>query len=192
MKFSSPPLSWRRRAARSRRRAATLVEAALCLIVILLPLTLGGFQFALFFMTQHSLQQVTRESVRWAAVHYSEDTFNGPVTQGDAVTTDGVTTKGPPSLLHYIRDQAAAQGIGWKEISGAKLTKGSKGGSVVVTPAAASRRSGKPLTITITYPMRQRSFLGNLFFKADDTKLSTVNLGFLKSDYSASATMLLE
>lgn len=171
---------------RGRRRGTTLVETALCLVFILLPVTLGGFQFGMVFMTQHSLQQITRESARWSAVHYGDATFDGAVTQGDAA---GQT----PSLLNFVRRQAAANGIPWRDISGAKLANGTNGGSVEFTPADAGRISGQPLTLTITYPMRQRALLGSLFFKSNDgKKLAPLQLGFLRNDFSATSTILME
>ena len=187
--------------ASKRRRGAALVETALCLTFVLLPVTLGGFQFAMIYMTQHSLQQIARESTRWAAVHYADDDFNGPATKGDA-PRNASQPNGPRedrSLLNYIKSQAAANGIAWKDISGERINKknaadaGEPGGSIVVTPDAAQRVSGQPITIIITYPMRQRSFLGSLLFKSDDgKKLSPLNLGFLKSDFVESSTTLME
>lgn len=180
-----------RRSARGRRRATTLIETALCMTFVLLPVTLGAFQMAMVFITSHSLQQITRESARWAAVHYNEDTFNNGVDQGD-------TAGDPQSMLHYVRGQAAANGIPWSDISGGLINKipgkaGEAGGSVVITPDDSQRISGKPLTITITYPMRQRSFLGALFFKSDDgKKLAPLQFGFLKSNWVEASTTLLE
>ena len=83
--FASPQNNRRHRDfKRGRRRGTTLIETALCLTFVLLPVTLGGFQMAMVFITSHALQQIARESSRWAAVHYNEDTFDGKVTQGDA------------------------------------------------------------------------------------------------------------
>ena len=177
------------RTQRGRRRATALVETALCLTFVLLPVTLGGFQLAMVFITSHALQQITRESVRWAAVHYSEDTFDGPVTQGDKAGE-------ARSLNNFIRAQAAANGIAWGDINGNPINKtpakpaGQKGGSIAVS---STRTSGQPFTITITYPMRQRAFLGALFFKSDDGKnLAPLQLGFLQSDWTEASTTLLE
>ena len=149
---------------------------------------------AMIFITSHALQQVARESVRWAAVHYNEDTFDDDVTQGNVAGQDR-------SLLNFMRAQAAANGIAWADINGGNINinpnkagdKGQKGGSIVVSPVADQRISGQPITITITYPMRQRSFLGALFFKSDDgKKLSPLQLGFLKSDWTEASTTLME
>lgn len=192
---------------RGRRRGSALIETALCLTFVLLPVTLGGFQMAMIFITSHALQQVARESVRWSAVHYNEDTFDKGVTQGDAVTvigSDGKPTVTYPSesLLHFMRGQAAANGIAWADINGGNINvnsnvigdRGQKGGSIVITPATrADRLSGQPITIVITYPMRQRAFLGALFFKNEsNTKLSPLQFGFLKNDWTEASTTLME
>ncbi len=178
----------KRRFGGGRRRGAVLVEAALCLVFVLLPVTLGGFQFAIVFMTTHAMQQITRESARFAAVHHNDATFDMDENQGNS---PGQT----PSLRNFVRKQAAANGIAWKEISGQVLANGSKG-SVVITPDGAQRTSGKPLTITLTYPMRQRAFLGSLFFKeknaGGEEKVVPLRLGFLQNDFKASSTILME
>ena len=183
---------------RQRRRASTLVETALCLTFFLLPVTLGGFQFAMIYMTQHSMQQITRESVRWAAVHYNDDEFDGLVTQGDRYRVGNSGPREDRSLLNYVRSQAAANGIDWKDISGQRINQknatdpGEPGGSIVVTPVASQRVSGQPITITITYPMRQRSFLGSLLFSDDGKKFTPLQIGFLKSNFVESSTTLME
>lgn len=168
------------------RRGVVTVEVALCLIFVLLPVTLGGFQFAMVFMTQHALQQIARESARYAAVHYNDDTFDSSENQGNNA---GETR----SLKNVIRAQAAANGIAYKEINGTLLPGNAKG-SITVTPATTSARtSGQPITITISYPMKRRALLGSLFFKDKDTKnVSLMSLGFLQNNFSASSTTLME
>lgn len=161
-----------------------VVEAALCLIFVLLPVTLGGFQFALYFITTHALQQITRESARFASVHYNETTFNADENQGNVANQ-------PRSLKNVIRTQAAANGIGWEELNGTLLPGGLKG-SIVVTPVAAERISGQPITVTISYPMKRRAVLGSLFFKSPNGQIEPMKLGFLDSNFSASSTTLME
>ena len=184
MKFFTPQNRRARPGARARRRATTLVEAALCLTFILLPVTLGGLQFGMVFMTTHALQQVTREAGRFAAVHYSETTFDADENQGSA---PGST----PSLRYVIRKLATNNGIAWQDIK----TR------ISVTPGATSQRaSGQPLTISVTYPMRKRAILGSLFFvKARNPnninggiKEDSQSLGFLQNDYTAASTFLME
>ena len=184
-----------------RHRGSALVETALCLTFVLLPVTLGGFQFAMIYMTQHSMQQVARESARWAAVHYTDDNFDGPATKGDAPlnASDPNGPREDRSFLNYVKGQAAANGIDWRDISGDRINKksnadaGEKGGSVTISPASNQRVSGQPLTVVITYPMRQRSFMGDLLFQNNDgSKISPLNLRFLKSDFVEASTTLME
>lgn len=185
MNIFSPLRTKQPRRPRARRGVVT-VEVALCLIFVLLPVTLGGFQFAMIFITQHALQQIARESARYAAVHYSDDTFDSNENQGNGA---GQTR----SLKNVIRAQAAANGIAYKEINGTVLPGGAKG-SITVTPAtAAARTSGQPITVTISYPMKQRALLGSLFFKDKDTKkISLMSLGFLQNNFTATSTTLME
>ncbi len=184
--FFSPCFARQRQRPRARRRrGVAVVEAALCLIFVLLPVTMGGFQFALVFMTQHALQQIAREGARFAAVRYSEATFNSDENQGNAANASR-------SLKNVIRRQAAANGIDWNDINGTVSPDGLSG-SIVVTPAPQARVSGQPITITVTYPMKRRAFLGSLFFKDEKTNtVSLMSLGFLDNNFSASSTILME
>ena len=167
-----------------KRRGVVAVETALCMIFVLLPVTLGGFQFALVFMTQHALQQVARESARFAAVHYNETTFDSDENQGTAPNS-------APSLKYVIRKQALSNGFVWNEINGTVLP-GNLKGSIVVTPALANRLSGQPITVTISYPMNRRALMGSLFFKSQDNKIAPLSLGFLNRNFSATSTTLME
>lgn len=177
----------KRQSARSmRRRGVAVVEAALCLIFVLLPVTLGGFQFAMIFITQHALQQIARESARYAAVHYNDDAFDDDVDQGDTAGEDR-------SLKNIMRAQAAANGISWNEINGTLLPGNLRGGMTVSPASRTQRSSGQPITITVTYPMKRRALLGSLFFKDENTKkISPMSLGFLQSNFTATSTTLME
>ena len=174
----------RKRENKRKRRGVVAVETALCMIFVLLPVTLGGFQFALVFMTQHALQQVAREGARFAAVRYGDDGFNGDENQGTAPNS-------LPSLKYILRKHAVASGFAWKEIDGTVLPGNIKG-DIVITPDAASRVSGQPITITISYPMQRRALLGSLFFKSADGKIAPLQLGFLNRTFSATSTTLME
>lgn len=164
---------------RGRRGGSTLVETALCLIFILLPMALGGLQFGLVLTTTHALQEVSREAGRFAAVHYGESTFDGADTQGDS--GDDV-----PSLKNYLRDVAKANKIPWDDIKN----------NIVVTPDAGSRSSGQPITVAITYPMNKRSILGKpgktamLFFAPSNGGSTPLN--FLNRDYTVSSTFIMQ
>ena len=164
----------------SRRSGSTLIETALCLSFILLPLLLGGLQFGLVLTTTQALEQVSRESGRFAAVHYGEGTFDGADTQGNAAGSD-------PSLLNYVKRVSEANGIPWNDIkSNVKVSPNSK----------ASRYSGQPITVTITYPMNKRSILGKpgqkaiLYFSPSNGGNST--LDFLSKDYTVASTFVMQ
>ena len=175
------------RSMRAARRGTTLVETALCLVFVLLPVTLGGLQFGLVLTTTHSLQQVSRESGRFAAIHYNDSTFSGADTVAATATSS-------PSLKNYVKTVAASNGIPWNDIKN----------RIVVTPASG-RNAGNPITVSITYPMQKRALLGKLGFMkprvagdADDGKIDhglkkdSVSLGFLQRDYTVSSTFLME
>ena len=164
---------------RTRRRGSTLVETALCLIFVLLPLLLGGLQFGLVLTTTHALQQVSREAGRFAAVHYGEPTFDGSDSQGNTAGTD-------PSLKNYIRAVAEDNGIPWNDIKD----------KITVSPATGSRTSGQPITVTINYPMNKRSILGKpgkqaiLFFAPKNG--GNMSLNFLNQDYPVASTFVMQ
>ena len=162
-----------------RRKGSTLVETALCLIFVLLPLLLGGLQFGLVLTTTHALQQVSREAGRFAAVHYGEATFDSADTQGNVAGSD-------PSLKYYIRAVAEDNDIPWNDIKD----------KITVSPATGARNSGQPITVTISYPMNKRSILGRpgkqaiLFFAPKNGGNSPLN--FLNQDYTVSSTFVMQ
>lgn len=174
---------------RKRRRGSTLVETALCLAFVLLPLALGGMQFGLVLTTTHALQEVSREAGRFAAVHYGEGTFDGADTQGDGANQDS-------SLKNYLRDVAKANKIPWDDIKN----------SIAVSPGTGARFSGQPITVSITYPMRKRSIIGQLGFwkettpgDAADGRINNsvkpdtpLSLSVLSKDYTVSSTFLMQ
>ncbi len=169
--FFSPTQSRRRR-----RRGSTLVETALCLIFVLLPVLLGGLQFGLVLTTTHALEQVSREAGRFAASHYGETTFNSDENQGSAASAD-------PSLKYYVRAVATDNGIPWNDIKD----------KINVSPAPGQRSSGQPITVSITYPMKKRSILGSLGslpFAPDNG--GALQLGFLSKDYTVASTFIME
>ena len=164
---------------RRRRSGSTLVETALCLSFILLPLLLGGLQFGLVLTTTQALEQVSREAGRFAAVHYGESTFDGADTQGDTAGSD-------PSLKNYLKRVSQANGIPWNDIKNV----------ITVSPAAGARSSGQPITVTIKYPMNKRSILGQpgksaiLYFAPQNGGNSTLN--FLSQDYTVASTFIMQ
>ena len=135
--------------------------------------------------TTHALQEVSREAGRFAAVHYGEPTFDDGDTQGDRAGDIS-------SLKNYLRDVAKSNKIPWNDIKN----------NIQVSPG---RVSGQPITVSITYPMKKRSIVGQLgFWKAkkpvdkngnlpegivEDTPLS---FSVLSKDYTVSSTFIMQ
>lgn len=158
------------RASRLRRGGQTLVEAALVLTGILLPLTLGVMQFGLVLNASNTMTQIAREGGRYAAVHGKEPTFDG------AETAPAAGAQG--SLKFYLKTVATQTSIGWNDIKD----------NIVVTPA--TRVSGQAVTVTVTYPMSKKVFLGAM----GSLGLGSIapGLGKLKDPYIASSTFVVE
>ena len=164
---------------RGRRGGSTLVETALCLAFVLLPLLLGGLQFGLVLTTTQALEQVSREAGRFAALHYGEATFDGNENQGNTAGSDR-------SLKNYVRIVAQGNGIPWNDIKD----------KITVSPVAGARSSGQPITVTINYPMNKRSILGRpgndaiLYFAPANGGNSKLN--FLSRDYTIASTFIMQ
>lgn len=121
------------------RRGQTIVETALVLTGILLPLTLGLLQFGIVYNGVNTLQHVAREAGRFAAVHATETTFDNSDTQSN-----------PASLKNYVKTVCASSG----SIKYTDLT-------ITVDPADIDdRKPGQPITVKIVYPMSKKIFIG--------------------------------
>ena len=124
---------------RRSRRASVLVETALCLAFVLLPLTLGILQFGVIMSTANQVEQLTRDGGRWAAVHAQSTNFDSDEN------TSG-------SLKNYMKTQTAGlTTVKWSDLT------------ITVTPSASSRAVGNPLVVTVTYPMTKKLFIGTQF-----------------------------
>ena len=170
------PPRFRGRRGHNRRGGSTLIETALCLTFILLPLLLGGLQFGLVLTTTNALEQVSREAGRYAAMHYGEPTFDSNENQGNTAGSDR-------SLKNYVRIVAEDNDIPWNDIKD----------KITVSPASGSRSSGQPITVTIKYPMSKRSILGQpatLFFAP--TAGGNLKLNFLSQDYTVASTFVMQ
>lgn len=183
MKTNAPAFASRRRRT---RRGSTLVETAICLSFVLLPLALGGLQFGLVLTTTHAMEQISREAGRFAAINYGQATFDNDDKQGDSANQAS-------SLRNYIKHVAADNGIPYNDISGVSVGGKPASGNITVSPATGSRFSGQPITVSITYPMKKRSILGTLgtmpFAPANGGASS---LGFLTKDYTVASTFIME
>lgn len=152
----------------ARRSGSTLIETALVLGVILLPLTLGIIQFGLIFNATNTMTQIAREAGRYAAVHGKDVTFDGT----DAPPVAGAQA----SLKNYLKTVAGQTGIKWDAIKD----------SVATTPALLKDRvSGQPITVSVTYPMKNKIFLGSVASFAP-------MLRKLEAPYVARSTFVLE
>lgn len=116
---------------RRRRRAQALVETALVLLAVLVPLTLGIMQFGVYLNATNTLTQLAREGGRFAAVGNS-----------DAAIRD------------YIRTAAQGTSIRPVDLPDSAI-------AIAMVPSNASRAAGNPIQIRITYPMSKKIFIGN-------------------------------
>lgn len=123
---------------RARRRGQSLVETALVISAILLPMTLGILQFGIVINATNTLTQLAREGGRYAALHGTETNSN------TAITT-------------YIGQAAAPTSIRAADLNVA-----------VSMVNNAPRSSGNPIRVVITYPMERKVFIGNFFGLGDD------------------------
>lgn len=124
-----------------RRRGQALIEMAL-VVIVLLVLTLGLIQYGIIANTKVTMANLAREGARYAAVHGTETTSDGPSTPGD----DAITS---------IRDQVikVASYTNLKDITDA---------NIIIEPAKTTddpRASGELVTVTITYDMRTKFFM---------------------------------
>lgn len=125
----------------TRRRASVMVETALCLAFVLLPLTVGVVQYGIVISAMSQLDQLSRDAGRYASVHAGEANFDS------SETTAG-------SLKNYVKAMTDKTVIPWADIDDA----------IVVTPAgtaAAPRVSGQGITVAITYGLKKKFFLTN-------------------------------
>jgi Flp pilus assembly protein TadG len=155
------PLSPSNRFRQRRRGGQTLVEGALVVTFILLPLTLGIIQFGIVMNAISSLQMIGREAGRFAAVHGQEQTSD-----------DSVSQSSPPSILNYIRTVCTGTGINYSDLT------------ISVSPSmgSTSRVSGLPITVTLSYPMSKKVFVGKI--------LGATSI--LANNYTVTSTFVLE
>ena len=169
--------------ARKRRGASVLVETALCLTLVLLPLSLVTIQFGVVMATGNQVEQVSRESARWASVHCLEKTFDNDENQSN-----------PPSFKFYVKNVIVKNKISlsWSDLDGLQTGDG----YVQVTPnTLAGRLSGQPLTVSVTYPMERKIFLiGSTTFGNGNPKLGPSDniKARIGRPYTAASTYVIE
>lgn len=139
-----------------------MIETALCVTFVLVPLTMGVVQYGVILSAQHQLDHYAREGGRYAAVHAGEAVFDS------SESTDG-------SLKNYLKDMVSGKGvIPWADISN----------NITVNPAYGAttpRTSGQPISVTITYNMKKKYFLATF-----------PGIGNMAQTYTATSTFVLE
>lgn len=166
---------------RRRRGASVIVETAMCMTFVLLPLTIGGLQFGVVLSTSNQLEQVSREGARYAAVHAFDANF------GANENTQG-------SLKYYLKNLVVAQrtAIRWSDISGnprtvrtnnsipvsdgfvqiiyangipasASISNGIPANGVIpLTQVAGTPVSGQSVSVRVVYPMARKLFISSV------------------------------
>jgi Flp pilus assembly protein TadG len=124
-----------------RRSGQTLVETALMLTGVLLPITIGILQFGIVMNATNTLTQLAREGGRYAAVHGTE-------ANSDAAIRD------------YIQAAAAGTSIKPTDLPDANITIG----MLTVNGVTPARASGNAINVTIKYAMSKKVFVPNFFF----------------------------
>lgn len=181
-KRNSSRFAGRRSRCVSRRGASVMVETALCMTLILLPLTLGILQFGVVLNASNQVEQISREGARFAAIHCGEGTFDDDENQAN-----------PPSLKYYLKNSVVQSktGILWSDLN-------SPNGSIrVFYPASITSAnpdgqpiSGQGVSVKITYPMKRKLFIGSLTF---NSKLGADNsVSILRRNYVATSTFVVE
>lgn len=122
----------RRVARRSARRSGqALVETALVLSTVLIPLTVGILQFGIVLNATNTLTQIAREGGRYAAVRHTD-----------------------AEIRAYVKQVATGTSIRPADLTDARI-------AIAMVPSTATRTAGNPIQVTITYPMANKIFIGN-------------------------------
>ena len=134
------------------RRGVAMVEFAL-ISTLLIGLTMAMVQYGIIFNTTISLTNMSREAARFAAVQAHK-------SGSDQMIKD------------YIRDTAPS-GIKYSDLT------------IGITPTEANateRTKGKPITVTITYPMSRKLFLPSKF----------LGMTIFSANYTTTGKMMIE
>lgn len=128
-----------------------MVETALVLAAVLLPLTVGILQFGIVLNATNTLTQIAREGARYASVHGTE-------ANSDA------------AIRTYVRAVAAGTSINSTDLSDSRIN--------IAMLSGNARSSGNAIVVTLTYPMSKKVFIGSFFpymtkLKQDYTAKST-------------------
>lgn len=119
---------------KSRRSGSVMVETALVLGAVLLPLTVGILQFGIVLNATNTLTQIAREGARYASVHGTE-------SGSDA------------AIRTYVRAVATGTSINSADLTDARID--------ISMLSGAARSSGNAICVSVTYPMGKKIFIGN-------------------------------
>ncbi len=129
-------VSWTSRHSVSKRRGGqTLVETALVISAILLPLTVAILQFGIVLNATNTLTQLAREGGRYAAVRHTD-----------------------AEIRQYIADSAVGTGIRVTDLR----PPAAPDSRIIIEmlPNTAARTAGNAIQVRINYPMSNKIFLG--------------------------------
>ncbi len=147
---------------RTKYRGQAMVEMAL-VVTVLLFLSMGLIQFALIANARITLTNLAREGARFAAVHATE---TGSDNNADS-------TKGIKTYVVRVADSTSLNSIAIGDITISPME---------TSPMSMSRSSGKPITVTVNYNMRNKFIL----------PVSFPGLSRFGTNTSSSAKMIIE
>ncbi|MBV9467954.1 MAG: pilus assembly protein [Abitibacteriaceae bacterium] len=132
--------------AQGKRRGQALVEMAL-VSMVLVVMTMGLIQYGLIYNTQVTLENITRDGARFAAVHGSE---TSTILNGTSYATD-------TAIRMYVRQVATGTSVLPADLPDSSILILDRNGNS--NPAgSANRTGGLPITITTKYPMNKKIF----------------------------------
>ncbi|PQV65452.1 TadE-like protein [Abditibacterium utsteinense] len=123
---------------RVRRRGQTIVETAMVLTLILLPLTVGILQFGIVLNATNTLTQLAREGGRYAAVRHTDEEIRAYIVKAAAGTSIREAELRPPGSQASLDSRIIIE----------------------MLPNTATRVSGNPIQVRINYPMSNKIFIG--------------------------------
>jgi Flp pilus assembly protein TadG len=131
--------------ATSRRSGSVLIETAMVLIFVLLPLTVGVIQYFIVFGAANAVTQITRQGARYAAVFARKNPGDTPIP---AAGSPGCPTTpcADAYIISRIKQEATVVNLNPNDVS------------VSITPAFSSRQQYQPVTVTVTYNMSKKKF----------------------------------
>lgn len=136
------------RGAKPRRRARgqAVVEMAIVSMVLIF-FTMGLIQYGLIYNTLNTLENITRDTARFAGVHGAE-----------ASITLGTTVYPAPDDAITAYAATVAKGTSVLPADITVIVADSAGNTNSDSPLSSKRTGGQPITVTIKYPMYKKIF----------------------------------